>query len=185
MRVPAREVSIWFHPQRVVPNHLPGHISNLLSAAWLAPGLEHLVCLQAPTLIAPQSIVGFPHILLGLQVRSNHISPESQIKSQFPICFPHIFLGVLRVLQLPWPSSPPGLHLAPQRLLHPAPLRLRRVAAAHPATLGAGPGQLRTAAGCHGAAAGNRPLGREPSRGEHAVKQWLEYGSVSKPIVPL
>ena len=114
LRVPAREVPIWFHPQRVVPTHLPGHISNLLSAAWLAPGLEHLVCLQAPTLIAPQSIVGFPHILLGLQVRSNHISPESQIKSQFPICFPHIFLGVLRVLQLPRPSSPQDftLHLS-------------------------------------------------------------------------
>lgn len=27
-----------------------GHISNLLSAAWLAPGLEHLVCLQDFTL---------------------------------------------------------------------------------------------------------------------------------------
>lgn len=27
-----------------------GHISNLLSAAWLAPGLEHLVCLQDLTL---------------------------------------------------------------------------------------------------------------------------------------
>ena len=107
LRVPAREVPIWFHPQRVVPTHLPGHISNLLSAAWLAPGLEHLVCLQAPTLIAPQSIVGFPHILLGLQVRSNHISPESQIKSQFPICFPHIFWEFSEF------SSSPG-HLRPR-----------------------------------------------------------------------
>ena len=176
LRVPAREVSIWFHPQRVVPNHLPGHISNLLSAAWLAPGLEHLVCLQASTPIAPKSIVGVPHILLGLQVRSNHISTKKSDQVSVPHMFSPHFLGSSQ-------SSP-----APPAILAPRTSPCASAAAA-PCAASAAPRRCRapcdawswawTAAnGCRmprSCCGESAPWTRNMAWGEHAVKQWLEY----------